>query len=440
MSVRKRVCVVVLGDIGRSPRMQYHVKSLLEHNFTVDLVGYVETPPLAQITASDQVKIHELNPFPNLELPRLINYVTKTIWQFLTLLVALLSISRPDLMLCQNPPAIPTLFVCYYYCWLRNTRLLVDWHNYTHTILALTSTETSLVVRIARWMEGYYGRRSAGNLCVTEAMKRNLLKVWDIKATVLYDRPPEHFRPISLEERHELYMKLSTSISEFLTRTSDDFKESGVIESTNFTQKLSNGTILAKPLRPGILISSTSWTPDEDFSVLLSALEMYEEHVRGKPRGEFPDLVCIITGKGPQKEFYLNVLKGKKWQHVSVATPWLENEDYPKLLAAADLGVCLHWSSSGLDLPMKVVDMFGCGLPVCAINFQCLEELVQHRTNGFIFNNSAELFEHLIYWFERFPDNIALHSLKEEMNKSLRNFQQLRWKDNWDREALTYFQ
>jgi hypothetical protein len=35
------VVVIVLGDLGRSPRMQYHANSLLEAGYSVSLVGYV---------------------------------------------------------------------------------------------------------------------------------------------------------------------------------------------------------------------------------------------------------------------------------------------------------------------------------------------------------------------------------------------------------------
>lgn len=37
---KPRVVVVVLGDIGRSPRMQYHALSIARKGGLVDLVGY----------------------------------------------------------------------------------------------------------------------------------------------------------------------------------------------------------------------------------------------------------------------------------------------------------------------------------------------------------------------------------------------------------------
>lgn len=37
---RLMVQVVVLGDIGRSPRMRYHATSLADSGCTVDLIGY----------------------------------------------------------------------------------------------------------------------------------------------------------------------------------------------------------------------------------------------------------------------------------------------------------------------------------------------------------------------------------------------------------------
>lgn len=36
----RHVVVVVLGDVGRSPRMQYHALSLAKHGFSVTLLGF----------------------------------------------------------------------------------------------------------------------------------------------------------------------------------------------------------------------------------------------------------------------------------------------------------------------------------------------------------------------------------------------------------------
>lgn len=45
-----------------------------------------------------------------------------------------------------------------------------------------------------------------------------------------------------------------------------------------------------------------------------------------------PNLICAITGKGPLKDFWTAIIKFKQWKHVKIITPWLSNEDYPKLL------------------------------------------------------------------------------------------------------------
>ena len=120
--------------------------------------------------------------------------------------------------------------------------------------------------------------------------------------------------------------------------------------------------------RPALLISGTSWTEDEDFSILLDALKQYDKMAENQSL-KLPKLVCVITGKGPLKAYYQEVISKTTLNHVQICTPWLEAEDYPILVGSADLGICLHTSSSGLDLPMKVVDMFGCCVPVCAVDF-----------------------------------------------------------------------
>ncbi|XP_055387699.1 chitobiosyldiphosphodolichol beta-mannosyltransferase [Condylostylus longicornis] len=432
---RKRACIVVLGDIGRSPRMQYHAQSLLQENFNVEIIGYSETQILDCLSSStNQVKIHGLTQFPEINLPSTLKYFFKSIWQSLSLLIALISITRPNFILVQNPPGVPTLVVVWLYCTLTRTHFVIDWHNYTHSILAIgVPSKNNFTIRLAKWIERKFGAKSSANFCVTKAMKEDLRKNFEINATVLYDRAPLQFQPISLKDKHKLFMKMSESYPEFLAKDGRDFQEYGVLESTALTQKFTDGSITYKTDRPAIIVSSTSWTPDEDFGVLLEALEEYENST--KYSAAFPKLLCIITGKGPQKDFYIEKISKMSLSKISIITPWLEMDDYPKVLASADLGICLHWSSSGLDLPMKVVDMFGCGLPVCAINFNCLNELVVDGENGFIFENSKELSDQLKMWFEKFPNNFSLINTKEIFVRNLKEFQSLRWKENWKLNA-----
>ena len=164
-----------------------------------------------------------------------------------------------------------------------------------------------------------------------------------------------------------------------------------MLGETVFT--LDNGAL--RPERPVLVVSSTSWTEEEDFGMLLDALQSLDEkwtagerigaRTRRSSRNrtsdgqEKPFVVVMVTGKGPQKAMYEKRISEMNLQRCVVCTIWLEAVDYPRLIGSADLGVSLHSSTSGIDLPMKVLDMYGCHLPVCALDFSCLSELVKHE-------------------------------------------------------------
>ena len=60
------VCVLVLGDIGRSPRMQYHAISFAREGFTVDVIGYPGSSPIREISENARIQIHYLRLPPEL--------------------------------------------------------------------------------------------------------------------------------------------------------------------------------------------------------------------------------------------------------------------------------------------------------------------------------------------------------------------------------------
>ncbi|CAN0862234.1 UDP-glycosyltransferase TURAN [Linum grandiflorum] len=287
---RGRACVVVLGDIGRSPRMQYHALSLANQaNFEVDIVGYGGSIPHAALVEHHSIHVYRMKPILLQGLPKVFKplvLLVKPLIQLVMLLWFLcIKIERPDIFLVQNPPSVPTL-------------MAVKW----------------LFCRLDKSIIQPPGIRD----CVS-------------------------FEKIASEDE-----TLLATVTE--------------------------GHIIPKPNRPALVVSSTSWTPDEDFGILLEAAVMYDRRVTAIlnendnvdaevlweeiSRGKeiiYPRLLFVITGKGPEKEKYEEKIKRLRLKHVAFRTMWLSAEDYPLLLGSADLGVCLHTSSSGLDLPMKML-------------------------------------------------------------------------------------
>jgi len=152
-----------------------------------------------------------------------------------------------------------------------------------------------------------------------------------------------------------------------------------------------------------LLLSSTSYTPDEDFMTMVKALDITDADERCHP------CQVIVTGKGPQKAFYDQVFRERNavWRKTNIRQAWLEVDDYPKVVGSCDLGICLHTSSSGFDLPMKVVDMYAARLPCLAIGgYPSVTELVKESgdkskpsangANGMLFKDSEELASEII--------------------------------------------
>lgn len=177
---KKVVKVVVLGDIGRSPRMQYHALSLANNGMKVIIIGYNETKPLLEILENSDITIKKLNPIIFDKGPKILQYAVKAVWQAISLLLTLFITGSCDYLLCQNPPAIPTLPVCRFYCLVTRTCFIIDWHNYAHSIMALSLPPKHLLLRFSKFIERCFGQSSDRNICVTNAMKDDLLENWNI--------------------------------------------------------------------------------------------------------------------------------------------------------------------------------------------------------------------------------------------------------------------
>jgi beta-1,4-mannosyltransferase len=401
-----RVAVVVIGDIGRSPRMSYHAGCLADRGDTVDLIGYLdsELPPFLN---RREVTVHALRRDGSTRAPSSrMRYVLAAGLRGLRLLVELtrllLRIPAPDVVLVQTPPAVPVLAVATLAARLRKARLVIDWHNLTSAMLALRVGQDHRAVSLVDRYERALARRADGHLFVSMTMSTRLQPAWGISGRVFADHPAEQFVPLSAVQRQR--------------------------HRDQLLQELDVGIDEGRAL---IVISPTSWTLDEDMTLLGAAAIRVDALMNAGWRSadEPRELVIIVTGRGARRESFERWLAQAALTRVRIRTVWLSADAYPASLACADLGLSLHRSASGLDLPMKVLDLFGAGVPVAALDYgPCLRELVRDGENGWLFDSSEALAVRLTEACDR-PE--CLRPLLE----GVRRASAVSWRAAWQRDA-----
>jgi beta-1,4-mannosyltransferase len=409
---KKHVVVLVLGDIGRSPRMQYHSRSLaeLKEIDQVSVVGYEGEKPVESLRSNPKVSFRYIKPLELSFLKKI--SVLKAIFKGLALLFAIFQVlwSLPayQLIIIQNPPGIPAVIVALLISVFNQSKVMIDWHNLGFSVYEISLGKSHFLVKLSYFLEKTICSLAHYHLCVSKALNAWLKVNFKVNSTVLYDRPGAFVTKynFSLEDRHNLLLKLQLTEKELFGKMDEEIlKKAAIIEETIQSFKLANNNqILPRTTnRIALIISSTSWTADEDFSILLTAMENIETFLQQRRSSSsslsassplyFERIVCVITGKGELKSYYEQLMDtfNQKSHFIKMKTRWLEFTDYPKLLFCSNVGISLHTSTSGLDLPMKVLDLVGSSLPGLAKDFPTISELVQVKKNGFIFQNENDL-------------------------------------------------
>lgn len=146
--------------------------------------------------------------------------------------------------------------------------------------------------------------------------------------------------PLLINVFVQLLLQLNSSFS---TPSLASFLPPFAFPHSTFRTQVSTELPSLRPDRPVLLVSSTSWTPDEDFGILLEALRLYEKHAKttfaSDQHHAFPKLMVVVTGKGPLKEKYMKDVitleKEEAWEYIRCRSMWLEAQDYPVLLGSS---------------------------------------------------------------------------------------------------------
>jgi len=325
-----RVAVAVLAELAISPRTVNHAREL---GAEAVLVGCCtkpfETPPGVRVRAiSSGKRAGEKRSRAFFAVYSAARMTAASLG-----LLRALAGEKPRAILMQNPPGIPALLAGWAAARICGARFVIDWHNYGFSLLWPRLGRNSLLARFAEWFEGWAGSLADAHFCVSEKMREDLLTRFGIEASVLYDRPVRYREQRPAGARR-------------------------------------------------VVVAPSGWGADEDTGMLLDAIGATEPGA----------MELHLTGDGPSRALFDPRIQEMRAAGFDIRTGRLPEAEYWGLIERADLGVSMHVSSSGLDLAMKVVDLYSARVPVCAFDYG--GSLPEQVTSG-LFRTAAELGEML---------------------------------------------
>lgn len=407
---------MVLADLGRSPRMQNHALAIAGLDCDVVLLGFRGTAVSEAIAGHPHIAQLRLHGFEGLRSRgtvgrfafaaaiRQIAIAVQLAWALL------IRAGRPDLVLLQTPPMFPALPIVLAIASLRGGGVILDWHNTTAAMLQLRLRSLQRTNRLAGWLsrrvqsaELAFGRGIRHHLCVSEAL-RVQLQASSIEAAVLPDLPTAPFRPLD-----------RTARDGFVARHRGVFDRGGASAS--------------------IVLSPSAWTIDDDFDLLIEALRIWDAALVARGEKALRALF-VLTGVGERRLEVEGVLAATPFVCIALRTAWFEPDDYPLALATADLGLSLHRSANGADVPIKLAELLGCGVPLCALDSAGVRERIEDGVNGVLFSTAAGLAAALDALLGTFPDAPALGRLRAAVGAHPPE----PWESCWNRLARPLFE
>jgi len=325
--------------------MLNHARALVARGWRVTLAGYAENALPADLGTNPQVGIHDLTaggggrPQAWWRLSKFLH--AERTWK---------------LAVVQNPPGFPALWALPWR--LRGRAVALDWHNVGASLYRLARPQARFRTKVYALCERLAARRATTHWSVSAALAREAAP----SAIVLHDAPSAIFRAAAVKpvDRLEWWRRALPA-----EPTPDSAAAWVVVPS--------------------------SWGADEDQDAILRVARQWAVRPAEWGPGIRP-VVILATGRGPALAKFAEEAARLPAGPVMVRTLWLPPEAYPVLLAAADAGLCLHHSSSGLDLPMKLADLRGARLRTLVYRYgPVLDEIFNEEEDGNFFGNDAEL-------------------------------------------------